>query len=288
MIYLGIDIGGTKTLLAVFDENGTIIKKVKFLTDINYSQFLIDLKNNISSLDQTKFEESERAIKRTIITQAPVATADGAHCLEFDGVKYISPWSTATRVWSALHTFKEELPLPISHLFIPPHEEESITSHSQLLEDKIPYAICETWMIPPRWFSLFEPHEVIRGDDEFGPYVYLRAKISNAKERCMFTHRAVVGAFGEGPIAGEIADLLEWLSLFHEQSLVELDYGGLAAYLEKTLIENGETGLDADTSVADIMSSLAGLAVGDGQAAGTGYERLVSRWRKVAAIEQAM
>jgi hypothetical protein len=143
-------------------------------------------------------------------------------------------------------------------------------------------------MIPPRWFSLFEPHEVIRGEDSFGPYVYLRTNIAKAKERCMFTHRAVIGAFGEGSIAAEIADLLEWLSLFHEQSLVEVDYGGLAAYLEKALIESGEAGLDADTSVEDIMNSLAGLAVGDGQAAGIGYERLVSRWRKVAAIEQAM
>jgi hypothetical protein len=243
---------------------------------------------SLASSEETKFEESERAIKRTIITATPVATADGAHCIEQDGIKYISPWSTATRVWGALNSFKDELPLPIAHFFIPENEEEAITSHSELLEDKVPYAITETWMVPPRWFSLFEPHEVIRGHDEYGAYVYHRTKISNAKERCMFTHKAVVGAFGEGPIEAEIADLLEWLSLFHEQSLVELDYGGLASYLERILLDNGEEGLEADTSVQDIMNSLAGLAVGDGAAAGQGYERLVSRWRKVSAIEQAM
>jgi len=33
--------------------------------------------------------------------------------------------------------------------------------------------------------------------------------------------------------------------------------------------------------------SLSGLAAGDGEKAGEGYERLVSRWRKVAAMEQA-
>jgi hypothetical protein len=97
-----------------------------------------------------------------------------------------------------------------------------------------------------------------------------------------------VNAFGVGPIEAEIADLLNWLNIFHPQSIVECDYGGLAIYLEKTLIENGENGLDADTSIEDVLLSLSGLAAGDGAIAGQGYERLVTRWRRVAAIEQAM
>jgi hypothetical protein len=54
------------------------------------------------------------------------------------------------------------------------------------------------------------------------------------------------------------------------------------------LIENGENGLEADTSIEDVLLSLSGLAAGDGAIAGQGYERLVTRWRRVAAIEQAM
>jgi hypothetical protein len=62
----------------------------------------------------------------------------------------------------------------------------------------------------------------------------------------------------------------------------------LAVYLEKSIVENGEPGLSADTSIEDVAKSLAGLAAGDGSLAGQGYERLVTRWRKVAAFEQAM
>jgi hypothetical protein len=54
------------------------------------------------------------------------------------------------------------------------------------------------------------------------------------------------------------------------------------------LIESGQPGLNADTSVEDVARSLAGLAAGDGALAGQGYERLVTRWRRVAACEQAM
>ena len=93
---------------------------------------------------------------------------------------------------------------------------------------------------------------------------------------------------GNGPIEQEIADLLEWMDLFHADSIVEVDYGGLAGYLEKALIESGENGLEADTSIEDINTSLAGLASGDGATAGYGYERLISRWRMVAALEGAM
>jgi hypothetical protein len=98
----------------------------------------------------------------------------------------------------------------------------------------------------------------------------------------------VVNAFGNGPIEQEIADLLEWLSIFDANSIVECDYGGLAIYLEKSLIESGQPGLNSDTSIEDVARSLAGLAAGDGALAGQGYERLVTRWRRVAAFEQAM
>ena len=63
---------------------------------------------------------------------------------------------------------------------------------------------------------------------------------------------------------------------------------GLASYLEQSLIADGEPGLESDTSIEDVELSLQGLATGDGTLAGQGYERLVRRWRKVAAFEQAM
>jgi hypothetical protein len=62
----------------------------------------------------------------------------------------------------------------------------------------------------------------------------------------------------------------------------------LAQYLEKALTDDGEPGLHADRSIEDVTISLQGLSIGDGALAGQGYEALVTRWRKVAALEQAM
>ena len=140
-------------------------------------------------------------------------------------------------------------------------------------------------MIPPRWFSLFTAEERIRGYKNYEPFVILRTTIGKAKQRCMFTHQTVVASFGRGPIEGEIADLLEWLDLFHPESIVELDYGGLAIYMEHMLRDQG--GITEDTSQEDLLFSLAGLSNGDGVMAGQGYERLMGRWRRLAAYENA-
>ena len=235
----------------------------------------------------TSYDEQLRALRRLISAEPPALAADGAHILEFEGKRYVAPWSTAARSWAALSKFKDSMPVSVARFFVPANVEEAILINSESIEDKVPHILTETWVIPPRWFSLFDPSDRIRGSNEDGPFTLLRTSISNAKKRCMFTHQSVIEAFGNGPIEEEIADLLEWLNLFHAQSLVELDYGGLAKYMERTLVEDGFEGLDADTSVEDIQLSLGGLSSGDGAKAGLGYERLVSRWRKVAALEQA-
>jgi hypothetical protein len=171
---------------------------------------------------------------------------------------------------------------------MPESFSEAISENSDELEHRVPHIISETWIIPPRWFSLFTPDERLRGSNSDGPFTIMRTEIAQAKKRCMTTHQIVRQAFGPGPVEDEIAQLLNWLSVFHPDSIVECDYGGLAQYLEKALVDDGEPGLEADRSIEDVTISLQGLSNGDGALAGQGYEALVKRWRKVAALEQAM
>jgi hypothetical protein len=236
----------------------------------------------------TSKEEQVRALVRAIKPELPSLRADGAHILDVDGERFISPWSTAMRCWAALDSFKESLPSSITKLFISPAEEDALSIQPDLSEDRVPHILTETWVVPPRWFALFDPSERLRGSGSQGPFTVLRTEISRAKARCESAHQAVVSAFGNGPIEGEIAALLAWLNVFHSASKVELDYGGLALYLDRSLRESGGEGIEADTSVEDVALSLQGLASGDGALAGQGYERLVSRWRRVGAYEQAM
>ncbi len=49
-MYLGIDIGGTKTLLASFKADGTLLDTVKFKTPKEYKDFLLRLRENIPKI----------------------------------------------------------------------------------------------------------------------------------------------------------------------------------------------------------------------------------------------
>ena len=234
-------------------------------------------------LFESKTAEQRDALVRVASLQLPSQRPDGAHILDLDGMRYVSPWSTSVRTWASLTDFKSSVPSTVVPFFVSNSFEEALQDSIDFTTSKVPHIISQTWIIPPRWFALFETHERLRGQDNDGAYVISRTEISKAIGRAKTTHNAVRSAFGEGPVEQEILDLIDWLEMFHPKSIVELDYGGLADYLELSLAEEG--GLEADTSIEDIQSSIAGLAVGDGALAGRGYERLVTRWRKVAAFE---
>ena len=241
------------------------------------------------SADHNSREEEQRlALERVIFPQPPNARPDGAHILDLEGARYICPWSTATRCWAALESFKGQFPPPLSHFFISPALEEVITSGMDFADELVPHTLSETWMIPPRWFSIFTPDERVRGEDEDGPYCFARTTMSKARERALNSHEVVLGAFGQGPVEQEIENMIDWLELFHPESLVELDYGGLASYLDSALREQGLDGISEDSSIEDVAFSLSGLSAGDGAIAGQGYERLVTRWRAVQAFESAI
>jgi hypothetical protein len=244
--------------------------------------------SGIEATKDTSLDEQRLALRRVIFLESPALRPDGAHVLDLDGARYVCPWSTAIRCWAAMDEFKTTLPSSVTSLFIPTGFEDVITSGIEFEDEKVPHILTQTWIIPPRWFSLFSPNERVRGRDSKGAFTVIRTSIANAKIRSEKSHAVVQGAFGNGLVEEEIAQLGNWLEMFHPQSYLELDYGGLAGYLELSLLSDGEDGLDADTSVEDVQSSLAGLASSDASAAGRGYERLVSRWRKVAAFEQAM
>lgn len=231
--------------------------------------------------------EEELALRRLVFPEPPAGRPDGVHILEIDGERFVSPWATATRCWAALDSFKESLPSTVIPFFVTPAIEEVITAGVDLLEDKVPHILNETWVIPPRWFLLFQPSERHRGEDGNGVFTTARTTIALAKSRAQSAHEIVVSAFGDGPVEQQLEELVEWLEMFHPNSYVELDYGGLATYLEKSLRDNGEDGLSADTSIEDVLYSLSGLATSDRMVAGQGYERLMSRWSHVQALESA-
>lgn len=63
---VGVDIGGTKTYLAVFAENGKLLKEVRFETPRNYDRFLHELTENANKLETSRAKVACAAVPGAI------------------------------------------------------------------------------------------------------------------------------------------------------------------------------------------------------------------------------
>jgi len=220
---------------------------------------------------------------------------DHAYVRQVDGLTYVCPWRLQLRAWDALDSFRSQLPDELRDAFFPPAltaeadlaREAWLARHPELKAG----IITSTWQVPVAWFTVFEASErrlvlgdrrAVRDPRQVGldrTLIYL-TQMSRARRRVAQALRIVRRVFDEGPATSAIEDVGRWLEDFHPHSLVELDYGGLVHLFD-------DEALSADTSVAEVNESLERLAAGDVRAAGECYERVVGRWRAVAALEHA-
>jgi len=65
-MYLGVDIGGTKTLVAVLDANGVITERAKFPTSPNYDDFLKELAATVATFTTQDYAAAGLAMPVTV------------------------------------------------------------------------------------------------------------------------------------------------------------------------------------------------------------------------------
>jgi hypothetical protein len=242
--------------------------------------------------------EHEVALSAVLAVPPRLNLSDGidhAYVRHVDGLTYVCPWRLQLRAWDALDSFRAQLPDELRDAFFPPALSAAADDARDEWVARNPEVkagiLTSTWQVPVAWFTVFEASErrLVLGDRRAGgrgngggldrALVYLTA-MSRARRRVAQALRIVRKVFDEGPATAAIEDIGRWIEEFHPHSLVELDYGGLVHLLD-------DESLSADTSVADVSESLERLAVGDLRAAGECYERVVGRWRTIAALEHA-
>ena len=76
-MYMAIDIGGTKTLIAVFDSDGVITSQQKFPTNHSYPNFIKDLRRTINELATEEVRYACVAAPGKIDRQTGIALAFG-------------------------------------------------------------------------------------------------------------------------------------------------------------------------------------------------------------------
>lgn len=133
------------------------------------------------------------------------------------------------------------------------------------------------WGVPAGWFTLFgtdDPVEVTREDSEVTG-ARMTTSGAAALERA---RRAAVVMSLHAPdldLLDDVTALVSWLQEFHPDAHVELDYGGLAAFVWP------------DDSVFDVQTAIDSLEEGDMSTAVLANHRMVKRWLTVRQLGRA-
>jgi len=76
-MYLAVDIGATKVLMAVFTNDGKLLERTKFPTGESYAKLIDDLKTEFKKLKQQDFQKAVIAVPGLLDRQAGIGIAFG-------------------------------------------------------------------------------------------------------------------------------------------------------------------------------------------------------------------
>ncbi|MFL6138404.1 MAG: hypothetical protein ACJ74O_11455 [Frankiaceae bacterium] len=255
-----------------------------------------------------------RAAVLGLLATPPKVAPDGpehAFVRRHAGRIQVCPWRTRERSWLALVEFHSGLPEEVAAAFVPTAVADDAESRLERWiadhPDQHLHIRTSAWHVPLAWYGLFEraerelvlaqrPHapEAAPASDVQGPdapaatapavterrcCTYLTT-MAEARRRSARALAVLRRALADGSLAGQVEEVARWLEEFHPHAIVELDYGGLVQVLTDDELRD-------DDSPEQVAEALRALGDGDADGAAAACDRVVERWRRVRAIEEA-
>lgn len=217
------------------------------------------------------FPHTDRGLVRVLA----YPTAEGA------SATYYCPDQLIIRSTVAAQTLVEGMKEQLANVLIPltsrlAHQERLESTNIGLPSEKI-YTRQATWGIPFAWFALVHEDDQADVIEDDGKILTVRlvAPLRQAIDRARRTVAGLAVAAPELDLLDDLTELSEWLELFHEESVLELDYGAVA------------NKVFPDDSPHDLREGVESLTEGDMTGAAAAYRRLASRWIPLRQLSRA-
>jgi hypothetical protein len=210
--------------------------------------------------------------------------SDDAFVIEQSGRRLVCPRHPRLRMLEGLLAFRYAYPPGIGESLVPETLARRAAAELALLQADRPEArshiLTSPFHVPLRWFVVFvgKERELLSGPG--GPGIRYRTSRRSALRRLQRAGRLLEAVGFDEDTVGLLRDLAGWLQPFPPDSLVELDYGGVAGLFS-------EYELASDESAADLAASLTALQRGDPEEAGEQYTVVAARWARVQALSFA-
>lgn len=201
----------------------------------------------------------------------------------------VCPLELRARSATALINFLEEAHPALRAIVLEPGggSAERVRSHAVTaigdLKNSVMHVLSVTWAIPLPWFALVDPAErkIVLGSGLHDPEreVSWRVAMADARRRVDLARDLAESVLGDQAPTRMLIDTDEWLSSFHPDSAVELDYGGLVQLVDDDTLES-------DTTAEDVHGLLDALRDTDLERLTDLFQDLRDYWSDMAARER--
>lgn len=186
---------------------------------------------------------------------------------------HVCPLQLELRAAVALAEFRRQVPESLLEAFLPDRAARNRLDRLAM-SGQTPHTRDAAWLVPLAWFVAFEPDErrVLDPPEGRGPRVVHLTTAAQAAERLVRAITVVEAGLEDGEeVLLSLAEVATWVDGFDPRSVIELDYGGVAALLEPAA-------LVTDRTCADLWEAIEHLEAGDLLGAAAAYGVARSRW----------
>ena len=199
---------------------------------------------------------------------------------------YVCPLRTELRALQSLLAFHGSLPMEVADAFVSSGEVARAASTLERLQRERPasrnHIRLAVWYVPLPWFALFDAAErklAAPGADRPALLTYQTTMVK-AQARVSRALRVLQEVMEDGEVVAAVEELRDWLYGFDADSLVQLDYGGLARVLPYAELAE-------DRSAAEVWEALEALEEGDLERSSAHYGALTERWAALRGRESS-
>jgi hypothetical protein len=209
---------------------------------------------------------------------------DDAFVLEVGGDRFVCPRHPRLRMLEGLLAFRNSYDRSTVSTLVPESVADRAAAELDRIYQRDPGArshiLTSPFSVPLRWFGAFEPNERLLVTEEAGLNVKYRTRLGDGLRRLRRVAEILDEAGFDEVIVDPVSDLIDWLRPFPRESLLELDYAGVASLFT-------EADLVLDESAADVAASIDALEQGEYEAAGEFYAAAAGRWAHAQALGYA-
>lgn len=194
----------------------------------------------------------------------------------------VCPWRTRLRMLTSLLAFRGVVPDEVADAFVPEMQAQRAARELATMDQETPevrsHILHANWHVPLRWFGAFEDAERILVEDRAGLRLRYETATGIARARLVHTLGVLEGSDMDEGVTDAVRELLDWLSVFSDDGLLELDYGTVARMFD-------DDELLEDRSAGELWQCLEALEAGDTPRAGRIFATLSERWSEVRSLE---